>query len=147
MSQSAILYDTEFFLNGNLRELDRLADQIGRFCSAHALGNDVAFELNLVLEELFVNSVRHGGCESVHNAVRVRLGVAAAIALEYRDRGRPFDPTSAPAPDIDAPLEQRSPGGLGIHLVRQLMREVEYRREGDWNQITMKLRPTETEAL
>jgi anti-sigma regulatory factor (Ser/Thr protein kinase) len=133
----AIPYDAEFFLNGNLRELDRLADEIGRFCTTHSLGDDAVFELNLVLEELFVNSVRHGGCEGMDQAAHVRLRVADCVEVEYRDRGRAFDPTQAPEPDIHAPLEERKTGGLGIHLMRKIMRTVEYARVGDENQINM----------
>jgi anti-sigma regulatory factor (Ser/Thr protein kinase) len=39
--------------------------------------------------------------------------------------------------DITAPLEQRAIGGLGIHMMRKLMEEVEYRREGERNIVTM----------
>lgn len=138
----AILYEADFFLNGNLRELERLAEEIGRFCAAHSLGDEVAFELNLVLEELFVNTVRHGGCEGLENSARVRLRKAAGVEVEFRDRGGPFDPTRAEPAAIDAPLEERGAGGLGIHLVRQLMRDVEYRRVDEWNQITMRREET-----
>ena len=134
----AILYEADFFLNGNLRELERLAEEIGRFCASHSLGDDVLFELNLVLEELFVNTVRHGGCEGLENSARVRLRKTSGVEVEYHDRGEPFDPTRAEPAAIDAPLEARSAGGLGIHLVRQLMRDVEYRRVEEWNQITMR---------
>lgn len=134
----AILYEFEFYLNGNLRELERLTAEIERFCAAHALGDEVMFDLNLAIEELFVNSVRHGGCDGMENAARVRLRRARGVEVEYRDRGRPFNPTLADVPDIHAPLEERKDGGLGIHLVRQTMRELEYRRVDDWNEITMK---------
>ena len=143
----AILYQADFFLNGNLSELERLAGEIGRFCTTHALSGEVAFELNLVLEELFVNALRHGGCEGIENAARVRLRAASNVEVEFSDRGRPFDPTLAPAADIDAPLTERDAGGLGIHLVRQLMRDVEYRRVDDWNVVTMKRREQSLGAL
>jgi len=133
----AIPYDAEFFLNGDLRELDHLAEEVGRFCTTHSLGEDAIFELNLVLEELFVNSVRHGGCEGMDNAARVRMRVSDAVEVEYQDRGRPFDPTQAPEPDIHAPIEERTSGGLGIHLMRKIMRKVEYARVDDRNQINM----------
>jgi anti-sigma regulatory factor (Ser/Thr protein kinase) len=133
----AIPHEAEFFLNGDLRELDRLAEEIGRFCTTHSLGDDATFELNLVLEELFVNSVRHGGCEGMANAARVRMRAGTAVEVEYQDRGWPFDPTQAPEPDIHAPLEERTPGGLGIHLMRKIMRNVEYARVDEWNRINM----------
>jgi anti-sigma regulatory factor (Ser/Thr protein kinase) len=102
----------------------------------------VALDLNLALEELFTNAVRHGGCEGMEEAVEVRLRAALdGVRVEFRDRGRPFDPAMVPAPDLRAPLETRRAGGLGIHLVRAIMRDIRYQRAGEWNRITMRLRP------
>jgi anti-sigma regulatory factor (Ser/Thr protein kinase) len=75
----------------------------------------------------------------MENAVHVRLRLHDSVVhVEYSDRGRAFDPLSAPPPDLETRLEERRDGGLGIHLVRQIMRDLEYRREGDWNRITMR---------
>ena len=135
----AILTDTEFVLHGRLGELKRLAAETAKFCREHSLGDEVEFDLNLVLEELFANAVNHGGCAGMENAVQVRLQLLDdGVYAEYSDRGRPFDPFTAPEPNLDARLDERKVGGLGVHLVRQLMRDLEYRRAGDWNRITMR---------
>jgi anti-sigma regulatory factor (Ser/Thr protein kinase) len=103
------------------------------------LSEEVEFDLNLVLEELFVNSVVHGGCAGLEKAARIRLGCDhGAVAAEFSDRGDPFDLTQAPEAVTDTPLAERPAGGLGIHLVRSLMSEVEYRRAGEWNQVMMR---------
>ncbi len=137
----AIPHEADFSLNGNLSELERLAAEVTRFCRESSLDEDAEFHLNLVLEELFVNTVRHGGCEGMQNSARVRLLAAAGgVEVEFADRGLPFDPTAVPPANIHAPLDERRIGGLGIHLVRSLMRDVHYRRTGDWNQMSMILR-------
>ncbi len=140
MAQSASLNHTSFELDGNLGELGRLVQQVDRFCLSAGLDRDAAFELNLVLEELFTNAVRHGGCEGMKPAAYVRLGLLerGGVAVEFRDRGAPFDPTSAAEPDVTAPLSERRPGGLGIHLVRQMMHDLEYCRSGGWNRLAMR---------
>ncbi|MBQ5474118.1 MAG: ATP-binding protein, partial [Lachnospiraceae bacterium] len=53
------------------------------------------------------------------------------------DSGMPFDPTQRPEVDINASLDARPIGGLGIHLVRQLMDSVSYRREDGKNILTL----------
>ncbi len=53
------------------------------------------------------------------------------------DDGVPFNPLSAAAPDTNLPLEERDGGGLGIHLVRNLVYEVSYQRRIDKNLMTM----------
>ena len=134
----AILYQAELSLNGDLNELERLSAGVAQFCSGCRLDDDAEFQLNLVLEELFVNSLKHGGCKGMPNCARVRLrGTADGVEVEYRDRGHPFDPTETPAVNIHASLAERSEGGLGIHLVREIMRDVRYERDGEWNRVTM----------
>jgi serine/threonine-protein kinase RsbW len=110
------------------------------------MGDDVEFDLNLVLEELFVNSIRHGGCAGVEGAAEIQFTMLPdGVGLEYADRGEPFDPTEAPAPDITAPLAERAVGGLGIHLMRQIMRDIEYHRLDGWNRLRMR-RPIPAEG-
>ena len=54
------------------------------------------------------------------------------------DDGSAFDPREAPLPNLDAPLEERQAGGLGMHLVRETMDEIDYRREDGRNVLTVR---------
>lgn len=97
-----------------------------------------AFEL--ALEEIFMNVVLHGA-PAGSARVEVSLHLAAGqLRLTVEDDGPAFDPLSVPSPDVTAPLEDRPVGGQGIHLVRQMMDEVSYRRAGKRNQLTMSKR-------
>ena len=139
MAQSSVLAQVEVILDGNLHELERLAEEVGWFCEENALDSELEFDLNLALEELFTNAVRHGGCEGMKEAVRIRLERSGdSVTAEFADRGREFDPAAAPAPDLSAPLADRLPGGLGLNLVRHTMQDLQYERRGDWNHIRMR---------
>jgi len=144
----AVLGETELFqLNGELGELRRLAAGVARFCRQQTAGEATESNLNLVLEELFVNALEHGGCQGMPDAVEIRLSLShGALLAEFADRGTPFDPTGAPPPDLDAPLQDRAGGGLGLHLVRQLARDLDYRRQGPWNRLTFRLPYWETDT-
>ena len=52
------------------------------------------------------------------------------LAIDFVDDGQPFDPLGLPAPDLDAAAEERQVGGLGVHIVRSLVDEARYLREG-----------------
>jgi serine/threonine-protein kinase RsbW len=137
--QSAVLSDVEFTLDGNLHELARLAEEITWFCEENALSSEVEFDLNLAMEELFTNAVRHGGCEGMKDAVQIRLERRDdAVNVEFADNGREFDPASSPPLDLTVSLAERQAGGLGLHLVRRTMSDLQYRRSGGWNHITMR---------
>jgi serine/threonine-protein kinase RsbW len=141
MSQSPLLGEAEFRLDGDLNELSRLSARVADFCRTRSLGETAELHLNLVLEELFANAVTHGGCRGVKEAVRVRLAHEAEglVAIDFSDAGAAFDPASAPAPDLEAPLRERGAGGLGLHFVRSLARIVEYHREDGWNHLKLRL--------
>jgi anti-sigma regulatory factor (Ser/Thr protein kinase) len=140
VSQSPDLNQLAFTLNGDLSELAHMMTEVERFCAAQGLTGDPQFQLTLALDELFTNSVRHGGCKGVAAAVEIRLETGeGAVRVEFRDRGTPFDPLTVPPPDLKAPLEERARGGLGVHFVRQMMSNLQYDRCGDWNRLTMEL--------
>ena len=72
----------------------------------------------------------------IPTALSITLGDGAATAV-VRDDARPFDPTGAAAPDLDAALDDRAVGGLGIHLVQSMMDEVGYARRDGRNVTTL----------
>jgi serine/threonine-protein kinase RsbW len=101
---------------------------------------DKATRLELAIEEWATNVCRHayhgeGGTLSV--AVR-RDG--EALVVELSDEGSPFDPTAAAEPDVSLPLAERMPGGLGLLLMRRMVDELRYRRDGHRNVVTLAVR-------
>ena len=95
--------------------------------------------LDLVLEELFTNLVRHN-LDGRHD---IEVGLERSdgtVLLTLRDFDvAPFDPTQVPSPDLSLPLELQSRGGRGIHLVRRLAREFRYGHEDGVSAITVSL--------
>jgi serine/threonine-protein kinase RsbW len=106
----------------------------------HGLAPAESFAFELALEEVFMNVAMHGTpAGSVVPQVECRLAVAAdAIELVVEDDGPAFDPLQQATPDLEAALEDRPVGGLGIHLLRQMMDEVAYLRAGQRNRLTMR---------
>jgi serine/threonine-protein kinase RsbW len=59
------------------------------------------------------------------------------VQLCVEDSAPPFNPLLAPEPDLTLPLDQRVPGGLGVHLVRKMMDHLAYQRAGGKNKLSM----------
>lgn len=99
---------------------------VREFFAERTLDPERAFDVDLVLEELFTNMVRHarGGASEIE----VGLGVDdGALTLRLRDEGvEPWDPSQAGPVDVNRPLEERRPGGLGMHFIRQLTRDLRF---------------------
>jgi len=108
-------------------------------CEGAGLGREACLRLTLLVEELFTNTVVHGHGADSDAPVRLDCEVAAGrIALVYEDTAPPHDPFAAvEAPDSDARVEDRPVGGLGVLLVSAMAQQVEYRRAGDRNRISL----------
>jgi anti-sigma regulatory factor (Ser/Thr protein kinase) len=121
---------------------DRTAQRLIRhFGELHEIPGRTLYAVNLAVDELVTNAVLYGFDEGSTEEIVVQIEAQAKeVRAVVTDEGREFDPLSAPAPDLTAPLETRTVGGLGIHLVRSLMDDVQYARDGNKNLLTIRKR-------
>jgi anti-sigma regulatory factor (Ser/Thr protein kinase) len=57
------------------------------------------------------------------------------LSFEIADRGAEYNPTTLREPNLPDSLNERSVGGLGVFLVRQLTESLDYSRDGEWNRL------------
>ena len=128
----------ELSLVNDLREIPAAAGRIDEFCAARGVAPQVAHAVNLAIDELLTNTISYGyDDDNVHRiALTLRLEDDKLI-VAIVDDGKAFDSSETPEPDIDAPLEERPIGGLGLFLVQQMMDSVEYRRSDAHNVLTL----------
>jgi anti-sigma regulatory factor (Ser/Thr protein kinase) len=108
---------------------------IARESRALGLAADHAFAVNLCLEELFLNAVRHGRANQA--TVSLRAG-SEGVRLEFVDDGAPFDPTIAPAKRIGGPNENFEIGGYGAGLLQKFSGRMSYQRDGGRNRLVLE---------
>ena len=112
-------------------------DLLEEACRAWGVADRARFQLELALDEAVSNIVRHayGGGPG---EIGLRLGrIEGDVWIELWDEGPAFDPTDAPAPRLEGALADRADGGMGIHLMRRVVDELQYRREGSRNILRM----------
>lgn len=120
----------------DLGSLEPLFEFTGDFATAHRLDDAIVFAMNLTVEELFTNMVKYGGGD---DQVSVGLDVRGDdLVIELVHAGAlEFDPTAAEPVDPLRSLGEREPGGVGLHLVRNMMDDVAYRHENGDARITV----------
>lgn len=98
-------------------------------------------QLLVAADEILTNVASYAYPPDAPGELQVTLRHAAgALSLTFADRGTPYDPLTAPPPDLTLPLAERAPGGLGLLIVRKTMDAVAYRRDGDRNLLTLTKR-------
>jgi len=124
----------EFSIKNDLSEIERLIDEALAFCADCSLPENALFDIRLAVEESVSNIIKYGyGDGEPH---QIHLTVEAGnhgLILQIKDDGKAFNPLESPTPNISAPLEEKSIGGLGIYLLRSVMDRMEYKRDGNNN--------------
>ena len=125
----------------NPSELERISAAVEDIGQRENWPAQFIFRVNLVLEELGLNIMNYGHDEGLHEFEITLTSEADVLRIEVTDDGRPFDPLNeAPEADLDASVDDRQVGGLGIYLVRTMVDEMSYRREQEKNHLTLVAR-------
>jgi anti-sigma regulatory factor (Ser/Thr protein kinase) len=128
-------------LHNDVQEIPRLATFIEEIAENHAIDMATSMNLNLAMEEAVVNVMNYAYPKESVNNIDITAEVNdEEIAFSIADSGIPFDPTQKGEPNLTLDAEDRPIGGLGIHLVRQLMDTLDYRYENGHNILTLKKR-------
>ncbi len=122
-----------------IEELRRIDEAVEKFGAGEDWPPNLLFQVKLALEELAINVMNHGHDDDGEHEMEITLtSETDKLTIELSDDGRAFNPLDdAPEPDLDAALEDRPIGGLGVHMVRTFMDEMSYRRDEGKNHLTL----------
>ena len=128
----------EYRLSNTPAESRQIESWIQSFAGVAQLSPAARNAFDHALVEWITNVISNAYDDAREHWITVRFLTGPGQArVEVEDDGRAFNPLSRPPVDITVPLEQRAIGGLGIHMIRQMMDSVEYRRAEGRNILTM----------
>ena len=101
---------------------------------------EVIYSAVLVLEEVVTIVIKYGYTDASGHEIQIEALIGEdEVALRITDDGKEFDLSAATPPHLDKPLEERPPGGLGVHLVRSIARRIEYERAAGRNVLLLSI--------
>ena len=125
-------------LRNDISQISLLEGFVDKVAEEVNMDPSTALSLNLALEEAVTNVIMYAYPEGQEGEVELEARVLKnKLEFMLSDSGTPFDPTTAPEVDVDARLEERRIGGLGIHLIRNIMDSVSYEWTGSKNKLLM----------
>ena len=112
-----------------LASLDGIFAHLESFYRSEHIDARTSLSLSLVVEEIFTNLVRYNTVSGNPIVLRIeREGDQVRLELVDHDVDR-FDPSTLPEVNVDAPMAERKPGGLGLHLVRAIVDHISFEYE------------------
>jgi sigma-B regulation protein RsbU (phosphoserine phosphatase) len=125
----------------DLAEIERAADAMGEFLQENGVPAPVRRRLGMAIDEILNNVISYAFPEGGEHVVKLGIVLSADwLVVRLEDEGIPFNPLKQSDPDTTASLEERQIGGLGIHLVRNMMDDVSYARQGTYNVLSLRKR-------
>jgi len=121
-------------LPNDINTIPQLNEFIDTVCEELEIDMALAMSLNLAMEEAVVNVMDYAYPEGTEGEVDIEaIADEAQLHFTISDSGKPFDPTAKEEVDTTLSAEERPIGGLGIHLIRQLMDNISYERKDGKN--------------
>lgn len=128
-------------LRNDIREMSRIVDAITQVVDSVSFPPVVVHDVTLAMEEIFSNIVFYGFGDDMDHNITLHLAVEGdSLILTLQDEGIPFNPLNVQIGSRNKPLEERDKGGMGIILAKNLMDQMEYRRERGKNILRMEKR-------
>jgi anti-sigma regulatory factor (Ser/Thr protein kinase) len=125
-------------LRNDVQEVEKLAGFVEEVCEGAGVEMLTTMQINLAIEEAVVNVIDYAYPSGVQGDIRLcAIANKDTLTFVISDDGKPFDPTTRAEVDITLSAEERNIGGLGIHLVRNIMDTVSYERKDNQNVLTL----------
>ncbi len=133
-----VILQRTIILPNDIETIPQLNEFIDGVCEDTGIDMANTMNINLALEEAVVNVMTYAYPEG-HGEVNIEVtAYKGRITFIITDSGIPFDPTAKEDVDISLSAEERPIGGLGIHLVRQIMDRVSYEYADGKNILTLE---------
>jgi anti-sigma regulatory factor (Ser/Thr protein kinase) len=147
MSAAAPDRHASLTIGNAIADLAKVVTFVDRFGVDRRISQAVINELNVCLDEVLNNTISYGYDDQGPHEITLTLRLTRdLLTVEIQDDGKPFDLTKADTSVPEGTLQTRKAGGVGIRFVKTLMDEMDYRRVGRLNMVTLKKRLNGAEA-
>ncbi len=132
------MVDFQLTIKSELANIELVNDQFTAFAKEKEIPGKVISTVCMVFDELLTNIIFYAYQDCEQHDIGIQLFLKKnSIVIVVVDDGLPFNPFQVDAPETQLSIEERDIGGLGIHLVKEIMDDVSYQRKINQNVVTL----------
>ncbi len=130
-----MIFERDFETKGLCSE--SVIDFVEETIENNGVPTDTAIKINICTDEIVANILSHSSAKFINVKISID-SESTTVKISFTDNGEPFNPiTDIGDPDVTIPLEERKEGGLGVYIVKKMMKEITYEREDNCNIFTI----------
>jgi serine/threonine-protein kinase RsbW len=124
--------------DASLESLSGIRQTVSQWCEQAGASEEERQALVVAIDEACTNIIEHGYADRTAGLISLAFERAdGELRFHISDNGRSFNPDRAPVPDLEADWRERPVGGLGWHLIRNMVDDVSYRSDSTGNVLTL----------
>lgn len=128
----------EIKIENRINEIPRLNEMLADYAENKGMSEELVFQIRLALEEMITNTIKYGYDGAERHIISIIVEIDQnKLTIEVEDDANPFNPMDHEPRNLSGDMEDWDIGGLGIHMVKQLMDDIEYRREAGVNKLKL----------
>ena len=125
-------------IENDLSEIAKVDEKLDDFAEQFGVPPAVTAAFHIIFDDLLNNVISYGFNDEQRHFIDIRLELTANnLTVSIADDGVPFNPLAESAPDTTLSIEDRPIGGMGIHLVINMVDNISYQRTADKNVLTL----------
>jgi len=125
-------------IENDLSEIAKVDEKLDEFAEQFGLPPAIAATFHIIFDDLLNNVISYGFNDEQRHFIDISLELTAnSLIVSIADDGVPFDPLTKATPDTTLSIEDRQIGGMGIHLVINMVDDINYQRTADKNVLTL----------
>jgi len=126
-------------LENKISEIVKAVEKFEQFGEEKELSLKIINTVNLALDEILTNTISYGYKDSQKHIIELEIEIGEKeITVTITDDAEAFNPLEKEEPNVSQSVEDKPVGGLGIHLIKNLMDKLEYKRVNEKNIFIMR---------
>lgn len=128
-------------IQSSIEELQTIADRVDDVADAKGWSQKTVFALQVSLDEWISNVIKYSYKNAPNRPIRVKIEEkAGSVVAQVEDEGAAFDPSSSQIPNsLDETLSGKREGGMGLFVMRHLLRDIAYHQANGRNIVTLRI--------
>ncbi len=126
-------------IKNDISQLNKVNKIFEQFINSHNIALKISNPISLAMDEIVNNIISYGYDDQKDHEIEIYIELSErSLKLQIEDDGFPFNPLQVKDADVESNLDERVAGGVGLHLIKNMMDSLNYEFINNKNCLTLE---------